>query len=330
MATTEDMRNGVDYALLESLRSTEHLGLGIRETFVTPDIGGAPSLGVLAEPIDGAVADLGWVFCHSQGLEQRYVEPLEVDLARGLAARGFRVLRFYCQGYGDSATIDGRTALSTHLRDSVDAIALMRDLGNSRLGFFGARFGAIVAALCAERHGGQALILWDPATSGKGYLRNLLRQDAVSAVTLRAQLEGWSFGEWDGKRGGGPDPMRELEETGVISVDGLTIDREAYDELMAVDLATDLVTYSGDSLVVQVSRNTTPRADMSRLVESLGARGGATFEAVAPVKGESAIGSARYLARGDDPDGRLKRDLQGQLSRTLVAQATGWAERLLV
>src|SRR4051812_17837270 len=329
MATSEDTRTGVDYAFLDSLRSTEHRSLGIRETFVTPDIGDAPSVGVLAEPLERPVADLGWIFCHSQGLEQRYVEPLEVDLARGLAARGFRVLRFYCQGYGDSATIEGRTSLSTHLRDTLDAIHLMRDLGSAELGFFGARFGAIVAALAAERNGGRALILWDPATGGKGYLRNLLRQDAVSAVTLRAQPEGWGYGEWDGTRGGGPEPMRELEETGAITVDGLTIDREAYDELMAVDLATDLPTFSGDSLVVQVGRNTTPRADMVRLVGSLGTRGNATFETVAPVKGESAIGSARYLARGDDPEGRLKRDLQGQLSRALVTQATGWAERLL-
>jgi pimeloyl-ACP methyl ester carboxylesterase len=319
----------VDFELLESLRSFDHVKLGIRETFVTPEIGGGPSVGVLAEPLDAPVADLAWVICHSQGLEQRYVEPLEVDLARALAAQGFRVLRFYCQGYGDSLRIDTRTSLSTHLSDTADAVALVRELGAERLGFVGARFGGIVAALSAERHDAAGLLLWDPAVTGKGYMRNLLRQDAISAVTLRAQLEGWSFGEWDGKRGGGPEPMRELEEEGRVTVDGLVIDREAYDEIQAVDLAVDLAEFAGSSLVVQVQRNTTPRADLTRLVEALGVHGDARFEAVAPVKGESNIGSARYLARGDDPDGRLKRDLQGQLSRTLVEQATGWAEGLL-
>src|SRR3954469_17569395 len=147
MATSEDTRTGVDYAFLDSLRSTEHRSLGIRETFVTPDIGGAPSVGVLAEPLERPVAYLGWVVCHSQGLEQRYVEPLEVDLARGLAARGFRVLRFYCQGYGDSFTLDVQPALSTHLSDTYEAVELVRDLGASKLGFIGSRYGAAVAAL---------------------------------------------------------------------------------------------------------------------------------------------------------------------------------------
>jgi pimeloyl-ACP methyl ester carboxylesterase len=323
---------GVDYELLDSLRAFEHPALGIRERFLTPEVGGAPTVAVLAEPLEGPVADLGWIVCHSQGHEQRFVEPLEIDLARGLAARGFPVLRFFCQGYGDSDLVGPETSLSTHLRDTADAAALMGELGCSRLGFTGARFGAIVAALAAERHDAQGLILWDPIGTGRTYIRHLLRQDAISAVTLRAQLEGWSWGE--GQRNAKParesDPEAQLAQHGAIAVDGLTINRRAYEELVAVDLLADLRSFSGDALVVQVSRNTTPRADILRLVDHLGSLGGtASFEAIAPVQGESAIGSARYLARGDDPDGRLKRDLQEQLARTLVTGAGDWSERFL-
>jgi pimeloyl-ACP methyl ester carboxylesterase len=329
-ARTVTVTSGVDYERLAALRTTEHTRLGIRETFLTPDVGGSPTVAVLAEPLDGPVADLGWVVCHSQGHEQRFVEPLDVDLARGLAARGFRVLRFYCQGYGDSALVGVETSLSTHLRDTADAAAVLRDLGATELGFTGSRFGAIVASLAAEEHDARGLVLWDPVVTGKSYVRHLLRQDAISLMTQRALLEGWSYGEWDGRpTGGAPSADEQLARDGEISVDGLTISRRGYEELVAVDLASDLRRFAGDALVVQVSRNTSPRADILRLVDHLGTlEGTVRFETVAPVQGESAIGSARYLARGDDMDGRIKRDLQASLARTLVAQAGDWSEGL--
>jgi pimeloyl-ACP methyl ester carboxylesterase len=328
---TPAVTSGVDHGRLAALRTTEHRGLGIRETFLTPEIGGAPTVAVLAEPLDGPVAELGWVVCHSQGHEQRFVEPLDIDLARGLAAKGFRVLRFYCQGYGDSALVGIETSLSTHLRDTADAAALLRDLGVAELGFTGSRFGAIVASLAAEKHDARGLILWDPVVTGRSYVRHLLRQDAISMMTQRALLEGWSYGEWDGRpTGGAPDAETQLAEHGQIAVDGLTISPRGYEELLAADLGADLRSFDGDALVVQVSRNTSPRADIQQLVDHLGSLAGTVrFETVAPVQGESAIGSARYLARGDDMDGRIKRDLQANLARALVAQAAGWSERLL-
>ncbi|MDX6514535.1 MAG: uncharacterized protein QOH73_201 [Gaiellaceae bacterium] len=324
----ETAPDGADHALLQSLRSHEHATLGIRETFLTPEIGGAPTVAVLAEPL-GAASELAWLVCHSQGLEQRYIEPLEVEIARTLAARGFRVLRFHCQGYGDSATTDPSTSLASHLRDTTQAVDLLRELGGAKLGFVGGRFGGAVAALMAERCAADALVLWDPVVTGKGYLRNLLRQDAIAALTQQSFLDGWSYGKWDGQRRGAGDRAEQLESSRGADLDGLTLSGPAVDELVRLDLTQDLHAFDGAALVVQVSRATTIRPELRKLEEHLTSIGATcTLETAAPAAGEAALGSPRYVARGDDPDGRLKRDLQAQLSQRLIGLTADWVERV--
>ena len=81
-------------ALLDSLRGFESTRLGVRERFLTPTIGGAPTVAVLATPI-GPPRQLGWVLCQSFGPEQDLFAGLEVPVVRALAAEGFPVLRFF-------------------------------------------------------------------------------------------------------------------------------------------------------------------------------------------------------------------------------------------
>ena len=88
------------------------------ERFEPLELGGVSSLGVLSTPI-GQHLDLGWVICHSFGMEQTYLQPLEVAMARSLAAQGFPVFRF--QG-----TPGSRHSRHPHVR-SVRHVAMLRD-----------------------------------------------------------------------------------------------------------------------------------------------------------------------------------------------------------
>jgi pimeloyl-ACP methyl ester carboxylesterase len=316
---------GIDVALLASLTQFGRRGAAIRETFLTPTIGDARTVAVLSEPAVGT-PPLGWVFCHSLGLEQGYVEPLEVDLARALAAGSSRVLRFYCQGYGDSERLDEQPTLATHLRDTRDAVRVLQELGAARIGLVGTRFGGAVAALVAEEVDAGALVLVEPVVDGHAYLKNLVRMDAMSELALRSQVDGWGYGAWRGQRRADARPAPADPHPGAVELDGAFLDAAAVEEIEALRLTDALGTFAGASLVVQVARTARPRADLSLLAEHLRSRGGAcTLETIALAAGEAPIGAPRYVGRGDDPDGVLKRDIQAQLSARLVSATSAWA-----
>src|SRR5207302_100678 len=127
-------------------------------------------------------------------------------LARSLSALGFRVLRFHCQGYGDSELLDEKVTLSTHLRDTLDAVGLLRELGDGTIGLAGARFGGAVAAVAADRIGAVGLMLWEPVVAGKAYADSLIRQEVISALHMRALLDHASMFALVGKNGAAAAP----------------------------------------------------------------------------------------------------------------------------
>src|SRR5438105_5545724 len=73
--------------------------IGIEERFLQPVLAGDRTIAVLSTPLDGP-RSLGWVICHSFGMEQIHLQPLEVAAARRLAAAGFPSLRFHAPGCG--------------------------------------------------------------------------------------------------------------------------------------------------------------------------------------------------------------------------------------
>ena len=99
---------------------------------------------------------------------------LHVPAAGGPAGReGLAVLRFDYDGTGDSAgeeTDPGRVdAWLSSVTAAVDELAAT---GVPRIGLVGIRMGGLFAAHAAAQRGGvDALVLWDPCTSGKAFLR---------------------------------------------------------------------------------------------------------------------------------------------------------------
>ena len=294
---------------LDILREAEDTRTGVRERFLTPLIGGARTVGVLATPA-GERRSTGWVVCHSFGMEQVHLQTHEVPTARALAALGYPVLRFHGQGYGDSEGSAFDITLSSHLRDVTDAVeVLVSETRVENVGLLGGRLGATVAAMAGAQLDAASLVLWEPVVDGSSYIHTLVRL----ALTLGLMHRQGS--------GAPPDLEHQIEEDGFIDVQGLPLTRNAFNEIRGLDLTTRVEGFRGDSMVVRISRDPRSAADLERLVPALQNAGG-TCATVS-------LGTERPNVFGLEPRfkpwGRSgKIDTQRDLGRALVSATTAW------
>ena len=307
------LSESIDRARLESLRSYTDHRRGITESFVSLDFGGRPGVGVLSVPIVSH-REVGWVICHSFGMEQTYLQPLEVAVARSLVANGFPVLRFQGRGYGDSDAPIEEVGLESHVADAADAFRAMMSAGGvARLGLIGARFGGAVAALVADRLGASALVLLDPAVSGKAYLNSIIRARLVAELADQGRASATAR-----------DPWEVLDEQGLLEVDGFPLTRRAFDEISLLDVAKQLSRFTGEALVVQVSRSPRPSPGLRRLLARFGDLGAsAKLEVVADPEA-TRFGLPRYRLTGD----ASKVDTQERLSATLIERTVAWCSEV--
>jgi pimeloyl-ACP methyl ester carboxylesterase len=251
----------LDVDLLEAHRSFRDPRLGIEERFVRLEVGGAGTLGVLASPL-GRRRSLGWVVCHAFGSEQVDLHMTDIAVARRLAGAGYPVLRFHCQGYGDSDDVFTPATPGSHLRDTMDAVRRLPALaGVERVGTIGSRFGATVAALAAEAASLPRLVMVAPIVSGARYVTELLRSRVLTEM-----LKGGSGVTVE-------ELKAELEREGTVNIKGLALHRHVAEELRGVDLMASMRTFAGRALVVQVSRGETPQGAGAKLVQHLGKLG---------------------------------------------------------
>jgi len=304
----------IDEAYLQSLQSFEDPHLGVREAFLRPSFGGNRSIAVLSMPI-GAARGIGWIICHSLGMEQMHMQRFEVALARALAAVGFPVLRYQSQGYGDSHGSSLEVSLESHLRDAVAAGQLLASAeGVVSLGFIGARFGGLVAALAAGRLKAAGLVLWDPVVSGRRYLASLVRSALVTNLTGRGL-----------DKGEGVDPKESLRRGDVFDLQGFPLREDVFEEVASLDLLQALPPWEGKSLVVQISTSPSPRADLQRLAARLEELGGKSSLEVVVDPTAATFGQKRYRIT----DTWSKADIQAELSESLTPVTVSWCQRLL-
>jgi alpha-beta hydrolase superfamily lysophospholipase len=135
----------------------------------------------------GTVGDHGVLICPPLGHEQVHSHRTLRHLADRLAAQGFAVLRFDYHGTGDSdGTEYDPQRLATWQKNVSDAAAWLRDTaGCQKISLVGLRMGAALAALYAEHHEVESLVLWAPMVKGRRYVRELtaLSQTAQLAVS---------------------------------------------------------------------------------------------------------------------------------------------------
>ncbi|HEV8421389.1 MAG TPA: alpha/beta hydrolase [Actinomycetota bacterium] len=294
---------------LESLRAYIDRDREISEHFITFPIGGRPGIGVISLPT-GRRRDLGWVICHSFGTEQSNLQPLEVASARSLAGQGFPVLRYHARGYGESHAPIEEVGLDSQVADAMDACtALLSATNVPAVGLLGARFGGTVAALVADRIDAKAVVLWDPALSGKAYLNSIVRAGLVIELADTGRPTSQAR-----------EPAEILAEDGVLDVQGFPVTARAFDEISALSLVKVMEGFRSDALVLQVSRSPHPNAGLQRLADRINRLGGsATLDIVTDPEAPR-FGLPRFLPTGEGD----KTDRQARLSATLIERTVAW------
>lgn len=283
-----------DVTSLDSLRSYRDETRGITERFEILDLRSGWTVGVLSLPT-GPSQPIGWLMCHSFGSEQWHLYATEVAIARELASHGFPVLRFQCQGYGDSERLDVLPSASSHLADTSDALSLLRSVeGVQDVGLIGLRFGAAIAFMTAAQASARPVVLVDPVVNGAKFIRQLLRSRAIVELTADVEGERVEPGANDG------DLHAILRAGGVVSVRGYTITPEVYQGIREVDL-TKAGGFDGKALIVQVSRSERPAPGPAGFAHHLEAHGSSVESVIVSGPYAALFGEGHFLpVEGDE------------------------------
>jgi len=304
----------VDEAMLRSLGTFSDPSLGITERFEILQLSSGWTVGVLSAPL-GEAQPVGWLICHSFGSEQWHLHATEVALARALAAKGFPVLRFHCQGYGDSEQTDFAPTVTSHLADTPEAAAHLRSLtGVGEIGLIGARFGAAVARLTAADVGAGYLVLVDPLVRGRRYLRQLLRSRAIVELT--------NDGATEESRPDDPasDLHAVLRSGGVVNVRGFAVTPSLYEAMNAIDL-TQAAPWGGSALVIQVSRGPRPDPSLTELGSRLEVSGATVASTIVSGQYAAIFGDGHFRpVEGDELADALV-DVNGEIADAVVRWA---------
>jgi pimeloyl-ACP methyl ester carboxylesterase len=129
-----------------------------------------PAFGWWHGPADRR-ARAGVLLCPPLGFDYLQSHPALRLLANELARQRFCVIRFDYNGMGDSAGGRAEARVSTWAATARSAIALLRQSGLVDVCVVGMRFGALFAAIAADRDlDVDQLVLWDPCATGRSFL----------------------------------------------------------------------------------------------------------------------------------------------------------------
>jgi alpha-beta hydrolase superfamily lysophospholipase len=206
----------------------------------------APRLfGWLHRPAAGSGAT-GVVVCKPFGYELLVGHRSLRAFAETAAAAGIPALRFDYQGTGDAAEIDPEAdQIEAWCRDVEAAVDELRArTGVTRICLLGFRLGALIATLAAARCDSvTGLVLIAPVTSGRGYLRELRRQQLAARVDPGAD---------------DPDGAAAGEARGAMDVAGHAMSGATVGALSGLELADR--TAPGRASILIIDRDDLPAA----------------------------------------------------------------------
>ncbi len=241
----------------------------------------------------------GAVIVHPFMEERQDAHSVLGDIARRLAATGRPALRFDLYGHGDSAGDWRDATVEGWLDDIATAVDELRvRTGVTRVGLYGLRFGATLAALAARALAPERLVLWQPVVRGDAYVMELLRAHLSAEMVLHKRV------------GVSREALIQgLERGDDINLFGYRLSLAQYRGVSAVDLTLDLKGYAGRTLLVDVVRMATARENLDTLAlaEAIGAS--ATVTKVVETQSLYAEGKVLYT-RADN----------------LVAETLAWLE----
>jgi len=130
------------------------------------------------------------LFIGPLGLERTHAYASAARWGRTLAAAGFDTMRFDFRGIGESTGEFGEMTFDAWARDVARAHEeLTRACPGLPIGLHGLRGGALFAARAFAAGQGDALVLWDPPTSARAHMLEVLRRKlAADYAEQGAQL----------------------------------------------------------------------------------------------------------------------------------------------
>ena len=283
---------------------------GIEERALSFTVDDDRCFGLLYEPSEPR--ERGFVICHSYGLEFLTLRRIERRVARALASLGFAVISFHSRGYGDSTGSLAEATLDRHVQDIWAAAGTLRkETGASDLGLIGAKFGALMAGLVARSGDVSRLLMIAPEFTGEGYFRRLIRgkhmvELAESTDTARKSMD---------------ELISELERDGMLDLLGYALYGHLYKALAPVDLTTDVGSFSGDAMVVQVSKRTSPSSQATAFSTSVESRGGKCRLDVIKEPPGVTIGGPAFVSTSDP---YVREDLQEPVVDRIAELVEEW------
>jgi pimeloyl-ACP methyl ester carboxylesterase len=284
----------------------------VTERAFTFEVDGERCFGLLYSPAARPSSDLGFVVCHSYGLEVLNLRRIERAAARALAGLGHPVLAFHRRGYGDSTGRLEDASLEWHLRDTrVAAETLAREAGTTRLGYLGGKFGGLIAGLAARDGSAERLILMNPALTGEGYFRKMIKEMALVQLSIRDET----------KRASTDEMLAELASAGMVDVLGFPIHRALYEPVRGEDLAADMGSFTGSALLFQVSKRSGIGKDTQALGDRLRANGAAVRVEALKEPAGTTFGGVSYVSTGDP---MTREDVMAPVLEGIVRATEDW------
>lgn len=193
------------------------------------------------------------VMCSSLFEDLQVQYRREILLARALTARGVAVVRFHYRGSGNSDAVeDGAVTFGSLLDDGRVALTWARErTATTRIGFYGGKFGAVVASALAREHGSGPVVLSSPMASGRDYFRQISRVGQVAGLRASGDSAGVGL-------------EQQLDANGFADLLGNRVDKPTHDDLLDRTLDTDLGEHR-PVLLVQVA----PAESLTRHNEEL-------------------------------------------------------------
>jgi len=196
--------------------------------------------GVYHEPIE-EVRPCGIVL--SYPLNHEYIRSHRVfrELATRLGAIGFPVLRFDFYGCGDSDGDCEKGSIQSWIADIGTAVRELKDRSAvSQICLIGLRLGATLATMYAsEKNGIDAVVLWNPVTSGERFLQEVIELDRETC-TFRNGLENLKSSDQGSELLG--FPITESMRKDLLNLNLLSItQRPSHDALVTVNVEPETV-----------------------------------------------------------------------------------------
>ncbi|HVR79546.1 MAG TPA: alpha/beta hydrolase [Acidimicrobiia bacterium] len=156
--------------------SSERIGTGLREIASFAGRDRERMLSVLHLPTERARA--GVTIAPSLLTDRIRTYRAEIETARSLAREGIAVHRFDYRGFGQS---DEYPASSESMVDDMKLAVSMLESELDRVPMIsmGVGWGALIAA---TQDGSDGLVMWEPPTSGKAYLRAARRANKIALM----------------------------------------------------------------------------------------------------------------------------------------------------